>query len=181
MKNSAHYSPETKRRIAVVTAFLIVLSAVLGFNLKKTQDEGVFVADGRHYDLVKEYMQSQYTDAYSDYFEVAYVENLGDYKESFNDRTNTLEAEFTMHTYYKYPYRDPDTVPKVISARKNGDMGEYKRLYEECNTPKSADYKLKIEAKIGENGIEDTAIYGGSEDGTWIYLENGLKDYIIED
>ena len=180
MKN-ANFSPELKRRIAAILALLIVFSAAILFLLKKPQKEKFYETDGAHYDIVKDYMQSQYTEAYSDYFEVAYVEGLSDYRESFNKDENIITAEFVMNTYYKYPYRDPDTLPKVIEARENGDMAEYKRLYDECNAPKSADYRLKIEASLENGLVEGAHLFGGGKEGEWIFLENGLKDYITEE
>ena len=176
-----NYSPEIKRRIAVAAALIIVFSATIVFVLKKPTKTGIFVSGGEHYELVKDYMQSQYTEAYSEFFEMAYVEGLSDYKENFNDETNCVEAEFVMNTYYKYPYRDPDTLPKVIEARENGNMQEYKRLYDASNALNQADYKLKIEAAIEEDALTDVKLYGDGEAGEWIYLENGLRDYITED
>lgn len=174
-------SPELKRRIAAISAVLIVFFAALAFILKKPERGTLSETDGKHYGLLKEYMQSQYTEAYADYFEMAYVEGLSDYRESFSPDTGYIEAEFVMNAYYKYPYRDPDTVPNIIRARENGDMQEYKKLYDGYNELHSADYKLKIEARLEGDSLEDAALYGDNGNGDWILLEDGLKEYITED
>lgn len=180
MKNS-NFSPVLKRRLAAIAAFIIVFSAAIVFVFKKPEEKKLFASDGEYYDIVRDYMQAHYIEVYSEYFEVAYVEALSDYKECYDDNTNALEAEFVMNTYYKYPYRDPDTMPNVIAARENGDMKEYKRLYDECNTPKVADYKLKIEATVKDGALDDVRLYSGTEDEEWVFLENGLKEYIMEE
>nr|MCR4692680.1 hypothetical protein [Bacillota bacterium] len=119
--------------------------------------------------------------AYSDFFEIAYVEELSDYKEGFNSKNNRIEAEFIMKTQYKYPYRDPDTVPDVRNARESGNMEEYKKLYDEVNAIHSSDYKLRIDAKVMKDSLKDVILYLGTEDGEWILLDNGLKEYITEE
>lgn len=178
MKELTH---ESKRRIAAAVSVLIVFTAALSYFLRKPEKAELAYSDNEYYETVKLYMQSEYTSAYSDFFEAAYVEELSDYKEKYDPELNLLEAEFTMDTYYKYPYRDPDTIPNVRKAREAGDMDEYKRLYDECNRFHSAEYRLKIDARVSENMLEDVRLYGGTENGDWIILEKGLKEYITEE
>lgn len=170
-----------KSRITALISVLIVFFAATVFFLQKNAEEGLVDSDREHYDVVKGYMQSEYTGAYSDFFEMAYVEELSDYNESFNQENNRIEADFIMKTQYKYPYRDPDTVPDVRNAHENGNMEEYKKLYDEVNAIHSSDYKLKIDAKVMKNSLKDVTLYLGTEDGEWILLDNGLKEYITEE
>ncbi len=175
-----YFSPGLKGRIAAIMSIFLVFLAV--FILLNKEKSTLTVSKAHYYEQVKEYMQSEYTAAYGDYFEVMYVEELGDYQEKISVDGKKLEATFLMKTHYRYPYRDPDTVPKVMEAREQGDMKEYKRLYDECNQMQSADYPLKLTAELSENGTElkNTELYSGI-DGDWILLKNGLKDYIIEE
>lgn len=176
------FSPDLKRKIAAFASVFLVLFAAffLFFGNKKKSD--LVGSNALYYELVKDYMQSEYTEAFADYFDVLYVEELADYNEMLGRDGGNLEATFLMKTYYRYPYRDPDTVQKVIEARENGDMEEYKRLYDEYNQMHKAEYLLKIKAEI-ENGntLKDVRLFTGQENGGWVPLENGLKDYIIED
>lgn len=153
----ANISPETKRRISVVAAVLILFFAVLLFNSKKADKDTFVESDGKYYDLVKAYMQTEYTAAYSDY-EVTYVENLSNYKESVNSDKTRIRAEFVMNAHY----RD-------------------KKPYDEYNELHPSNYKLKIEAKLEGNALSDVTLYSGTDDGKWIRLEKGLKDFIIEE
>ena len=178
-------STETKRRISVIAAILILSSAAFIFNLEKAERDTFTESDGKYYELVESYMKSEYIDAYADYFEMIYVERLSDYKEKISRRSKKLEAEFLMNTYYKYHYKDPDTVASIIKARENGDMTKYKELYDEYNKnhnePQSADYRLRLEARLENDVLNDVVLFSGTDDGGWIRLENGLRDYIIED
>lgn len=176
------FSPDAKRKIsAVLSVFLVIFAAFFLF-FGKDKKSDLIGSNATYYDLVKDYMQSEYTDTYSDYFDVAYVEELADYNEKIDAEGKNLESTFLMKVSYQYPYRDPDTVQKVIEARENGDMEEYKRLYDGYNKMQNAEYPLKIDAEI-ENGttLKDVKLFVGMENGEWVLLKNGLKDYIIED
>lgn len=184
MKNSElkklYFSPEVKGKIAAFISIFLVIFAV--FILLNKEKGALTSSKARYYELVKEYMQTEYTAAYGEYFDILYVEELGDYQEKISADGKKLEAAFLMKTYYRYPYRDPDTVPKVMEAREKGDMKEYKKLYDECNQMQNADYALKITAEIAENGtvLKNPELYSDI-DGGWILLKNGLSDYIIEE
>lgn len=174
------FSPDIKAKIAAsVSIFLVIFAVFILFNKKESP---TIASKSRYYEQVKEYMQSEYTAAYGDYFDVMYVEELSDYQEKISSDGKRIEATFLMKAHYRYPYRDPDTVSKVIEAREKGDMTEYKKLYDECNQMQSAEYLLKITADLSENGtdLKNTEIYSGI-DGGWILLKNGLSDYIIEE
>ena len=175
-----YFSPEFKRKIAASVSIIIVVFAL--FFLINREKSTTMDSKARYYELVKEYMQTEYTAAYGEYFDILYVEELGDYQEKISADGKKLEAAFLMKTYYRYPYRDPDTVPKVMEAREKGDMTEYKKLYDECNQMQNADYALKITAEIAENGtvLKNPELYSDI-DGGWILLKNGLSDYIIEE
>ena len=175
-----YFSAYSKSRIAAIISVFLVLFAVILLFFGNNKKGRLTSSNAYHYDLVKDYMQTEYTNAYADYFDVAYVEELADYNEMTDDNGKNIEASFLMKVSYQYPYRDPDTVQKVIEARESGDMAEYKRLYDDYNKMKNAEYPLKIEAKL-ENGLKDAVLYAGTEEGKWILLKNGLKDYIIED
>lgn len=178
--NFRHISPDLKRKIAALLSVFLVLFAAIFLFLGKDRKEDFSSSNAAYYDLVKDYMQTEYTNAYADYFDVAYVEELADYNELIDADGKNVEASFLMKVSYQYPYRDPDTVQKVIDARESGNMTEYKRLYDEYNQMKNAEYPLKIEAKL-ENGLKDAKLYVKTENGEWVLLKNGLKDYIIED
>lgn len=83
-------STETKRRISVIAAILILSSAAFIFNLKKAERDTFTESDGKYYELVESYMKSEYIDAYADYFEMIYVERLSDYKEKISRRSKKL-------------------------------------------------------------------------------------------
>ena len=151
-------SPETKRHISLAAVFLIVFFAVFTLFFKGHLKGTFSESDGKHYDLVKDYMQTEFTKAYSADFEVAYVEQLSEYKESLNFNKTRIRAEFVMNAYYK------DSKP-----------------YDEYNELHSSDYKLKMEARLEKDSLTDVPLYSGTDDGKWIRLENGLKDYIIEE
>ena len=176
------FSPDTKRKIVALTSvlLLLVISAFFLFGRKEDKTDLMRV-NAEHYDIIKDYMQSEYTAAYADYFDVMYVEELENYVESASADGKNLEVTFLMKAYYRYPYRDPDTVPKVIEARESGDMKEYKRLYDGYNQIHNADYLLKIVAETDGQTLTDVTLYSGDEKGNWVLLENGLKDYITEE
>ena len=154
----AGISPEAKRHISVAAAFLIVFFAVFTIIFQRSSNEEFKESDGKYYELVKSYMQTEYTEAYSADFKVTYVEKLSDYKESVNSKETKIKAEFVMNAYY----RDS-------------------KLYDEYNELHASDYKLKLEASIEKGILSDVTLFSGTDDGKWIQLENGLKDYIIED
>ncbi len=149
-------SPEAKRHISVVVAFLIVFFAVFAIFFRKSSSDDFTDSGGKYYDLVRSYMQTEYTEAYSADFEMAYVDKLSDYKESVNSDKTRIKAEFVMNAYYR------DSKP-----------------YDNYNEPHPSDYKLKIDAKLEDGALSDVTLYSGTDDGNWIRLENGLKDFII--
>ena len=151
-------SPETKRRISLIAVFLIVFFAVFTFIFKRSSNERFSESDGKYYDLVRTYMQTEYTKAYSADFEVTYVEKLSDYKESISADKSRIKAEFVMNAYYK------DS-----------------KSYDEYNELHSSDYRIRMEARLEKDTLKDVSLYSGTDDGKWIYLENGLEDYIIKD
>lgn len=176
-----YISPDLKRKIAGFASIFLVIAAMFFLFCKKDGKSDLISSEAKHYELVKDYMQSEYIGAYADYFDVLYVDELADYSEKLSKDGKNLEATFLMKSYYRYPYRDPDTVPKVIEARESGDMAEYKKLYDEYNQIHSAEYKLKIEAQLEEYALSEVVLYGGVDDGSWVLLENGLEDYITEE
>lgn len=185
MKNNRfklpYFSPDLKRRIAAAVSVILVVSAAVLFSLKNRENTDFVGSESIHYEMIKNYMQTEYVEAYSDYFEVAYVEELENYNEMLSQDGGSLEATFIMKAYYRYPYRNPDTVPQIMEAREKGDMKEYKRLYDEYNQIHSADYSLKIDAEIDGEEIKKAVLFSGTEEDGWIRLENGLKDYITEE
>ena len=151
-------SPEAKRHISVVVAFLIIFFAVFAIIFQKSSNEDFTDSGGKYYDRVRSYMQTEYTEAYSADFEMAYVDKLSDYKESVNSDETRIKAEFVMNAYYR------DSKP-----------------YDDYSEPHPSDYKLKIEAKLEDGVLSDVTLYSGTDDGKWIRLEKGLKDFIIEE
>jgi len=152
----ANISPETKRHISVAVAFLIIFFAVFAIIFQRPSNDDFKDSGGKYYDLVRSYMQTEYTEAYSADFEVAYVEKLSNYKESVNSDKTRIKAEFVMNAYYK------DSKP-----------------YDDFNELHPSDYKLKIEAKLEDGALSDVTLYSGTDDGKWIRLDRGLKDFII--
>lgn len=151
-------SPETKRHISVIAAFLIIFFAVFMLIFKGSSNDDFVDSDGSYYELVRSYMQTEYTEAYAGDFQVTYVEKLSNYKESTNSDETRIKAEFVMNAYYK------DS-----------------KSYDEYNELHASDYNLKIEASLEDDALSDVTLYSKTDDGKWIRLENGLKDYIIEE
>lgn len=181
MEKILHFSPELKRKISALLSIILVISAILFLALKNTEKNTLLNNGDSYYELIKHYVQTKYIEAYADYFDIAYVEELEDYNEKVTSDGKNLEATFVMKAHYRYPYRDPDTVPKIQEAHEKGDMAEYKRLYDEYNQIHNADYSLKFTAEIEGDALKNAVIYSSTEDKGWIRLENGFKDYITEE
>ena len=176
------FNPEIKRRAAVGFMLIIIAVGAGSFTLKKnTGNMPEYSGGSEHIDLIKAYMQSEYTAAFSPYYDMTYVKELADYKERFNEKSGAITAEFVMKAAYKNYYRDPDTVPYIMEAKNNGNTAEYKKLYDEYNSERETSFNLKFEGKIKNENAECKKLYSSDNNGGWHKLKNGLDDYIISE
>ncbi|MDD6734875.1 MAG: hypothetical protein PUE13_01005 [Clostridiales bacterium] len=174
-------NPEAKRRATVIIMTAIVIFGAVGYSLKYRATETVTYNSAEHYDMVRDYMQSEYTAVFSPYYDMTYVTELANYKENFNEKNGKITAEFIMKAVYKNYYKDPDTVKYIIDAKNSGNTEEYKRLYNEYNAEKEANFPLKLEGKIKDSAVLCKKLYSDDNNGGWRELKEGLNDYIISD
>ncbi len=145
---------------------------------------------GGFYTQFKEYVQKKYTEAYKPYYDSTIVEYLSNYKETFNEETNMVEAEFIMNARHRNYYKDPDTVKYIQDAKKMAETYDneyyrklYNTYYNEYNQLKTSNYVLKLTAKVAKGVLDEDSIKMYTNDGirdTWYELENGFGSYIID-
>ena len=145
---------------------------------------------GGFYSEIKNYVQKKYTEAYKPYYDSTIVEYLSGYKEVFDKKTNTLEAEFVMNARHRNYYKDPDTVKYIQDAKKMAEENDneyyqklYKTYYDEYNQIKVSNYVLKLTARVSGGKLDEDSIKMYTNDGiqdTWYELENGFGSYIMD-
>ncbi len=173
-------NPEFKRRITVLIMLVIIIAGAVGFSVTSVENgEPAYDSEPVHMDLIKAYMQSEYTAAFSPYYDMTYVKELADYKEQFNEKTNAVTARFVMKAAYKNYYRDPDTVPYIIEAKNSGNTEKYKKLYDEYNAERETTFTLKFKGDVKNDTVVCRKLYSSDDNGDWHKLKNGLNDYII--
>lgn len=174
-------TPEFKRHAAIAVMLIIIAAGATSLVFKKSMDDVPEYSGSAHMDLVKAYMQSEYTAVFSPYYDMTYVKELADYKERFNEKNGAITAEFVMKAAYKNYYKDPDTVPYIIETKNEGNAAEYKKLYDEYNSEREASFTLKFEGKIKNGKAECKKLYSAGANDSWYRLKDGLAEYIISE
>lgn len=148
------------------------------------------VTAGSFYKQIKDYVQKKYTEAYKPHYDATIVEYLSDYKETYDEKSKTIEAEFVMNAKHRNYYKDPDSVKYIQDAKKMAEENDneyyqklYKTYYNEYNEIKTSNYVLKLTAKVSDDKLDEDSIKMYTNDGildTWYELENGFGSYIID-
>ncbi len=170
------------------TERLWIKSSDISYNISLDSSEQL---SGGFYRQIKSYLQEEYTKTYKPYYDATRIEQLSGYTESYDDKTKTLEAKFTMRAGYRNYYKDPDTVKYIQDAKKMAELkGDeyyqklYNTYYNEYNQIKVGNYVLKLTATVsgGKLNMDSIKLYnniaGKGEE--WQELENGFNDFIID-